>query len=140
MRASQSLDAEELGKAEVSTLNGFQQSMEENEEQETDPILKCLAWLMRAPKKPPKPWETYRREEIASYMQDTKDGLMAISYLIPDTLLYRLKRRRWLRYYGEKNDKRLWDGRGVAFWPDPPFGGGGERLLLRDRGSGVDSN
>ena len=64
MRASQSLDAEELGKAEVSTLNGFQQSMDENEEQETDPVLKCLAWLMRPPKKPPKPWDTYRREEI----------------------------------------------------------------------------
>lgn len=124
-RASENLNALELAQAEVQALNNFQQGLETGDEAEEDPILKCIQWLLRPPKHPPKPWETYRRDEIASYIEDTRKGLVCISMLVPEALLYAMTRRRRPQYFGEKNRKGLRDGRGIAFWPDPPYGGGG---------------
>ena len=123
-RASAALDAVELGQAEVQALSNYRDTMDEGDAEE-DPILKCIQWLLRPPKHPPKLWETFRRDEIASYIEDTRKGLVCISFLVPESLLYAWVRRRRPQYYGEKNGKGQRDGRGIAFWPDPPYGGGG---------------
>eukprot|EP00291_Cryptomonas_curvata_P014417 CAMPEP_0172152176 /NCGR_PEP_ID=MMETSP1050-20130122/681_1 /TAXON_ID=233186 /ORGANISM="Cryptomonas curvata, Strain CCAP979/52" /LENGTH=453 /DNA_ID=CAMNT_0012820447 /DNA_START=26 /DNA_END=1384 /DNA_ORIENTATION=- len=123
IRESENLNALEMAQAEVQALNNYQAGLDDGEAEE-DPILKCIQWLLKPPKHPPKPWETYRRDEIVSYIEDTRKGLVCISFLVPESLLYWMQRRRRLKYFGEKNSKGLRDGRGIAFWPDPPFGGG----------------
>ncbi len=129
IKASEKFDALEMAQAEVQALNNYQAGLDDGEA-EHDPILKCIQWLLRPQKHPPKPWETNRRDEIVTYIEDTRKGLVCISFLVPESVLYWMNRRRRLRYFGEKNSKGLRDGRGIAFWPDPPFGGGGIVLLM----------
>lgn len=103
-----------------------QQQMGEEEPKE-GLLMGCLSWLMRPARVPPKVWETYRKEEIRQYIEDQRATVMG--RLATDGMLYRQIKHRRRTYIGDKDKKGRFEGRGICIWPDPPRGGGGDRLL-----------
>lgn len=82
--------------------------------------------LSRRPKPVPV-WKSNRRDEIEAFLKRVNVGFLGM-LLRNDGFWYRRKARKRLDYVGDRDSTGSRDGRGVCYWPDPPWGGGGEFL------------
>jgi hypothetical protein len=96
----------------------------EKEEKDPNKFFACIDWLMEKPRQPPPEWQTFRREELQTFISDMRFGFLSLMPKSYDTLLFQIRRNRRVRYWGDRDSKGRRDGRGICLWPDPPSGGG----------------
>lgn len=92
----------------------------------------CIEWCLEKPKAPLDEWQTYRSNEMQDFIKEKRRGLLYYMPKFYDTLLISYITRKRMYYWGEYDNKGERDGRGVCLWPDPPFGGGGDKPCTLD--------
>lgn len=91
------------------------------QENEISLIISFVRWVLRKDRRLPPPWMITRIEEVEDYLAMHTVGIMA---LMPKRFWYWWSARRSVQYWGDKDQYGAKEGRGVAYWPDPPKGGG----------------